>query len=42
MSQLTDDQNIDELINNADRNLYQAKKNGRNQVYPQQTTSIGL
>jgi diguanylate cyclase (GGDEF)-like protein len=42
ISQLTDNQTIDELINNADRYLYQAKKNGRNQVYPQQTTSIDL
>ncbi|MGX9463543.1 GGDEF domain-containing protein [Shewanella sp. A14] len=40
ISQLTDDQNIDELINIADRYLYQAKKNGRNQVYPQQTGPI--
>ncbi|WP_137226393.1 GGDEF domain-containing protein [Shewanella sp. MEBiC00475] len=35
ISQLTDNQTIDEMINNADRYLYQAKKNGRNQVYPQ-------
>ncbi|GGP50032.1 GGDEF domain-containing protein [Shewanella saliphila] len=34
ISQLSDDQSIDELINTADKCLYQAKTLGRNQVYP--------
>ncbi len=34
ISQLSEDQNIDELINTADKCLYQAKTLGRNRVYP--------
>ncbi|GGQ21681.1 GGDEF domain-containing protein [Shewanella litoralis] len=34
ISQLVEDQTIDELINNADKCLYQAKTLGRNRVYP--------
>lgn len=34
IEQLNDNQNIDELINNADKYLYQAKNAGRNQIFP--------
>ncbi|GGB48469.1 GGDEF domain-containing protein [Shewanella inventionis] len=34
ISQLSQDQTIDELINNADKCLYQAKTLGRNRVHP--------
>ena len=34
ISQLTEDETIDELINNADKCLYQAKTLGRNRVHP--------
>jgi diguanylate cyclase (GGDEF)-like protein len=34
IEQLTHDQNIDEVINNADKYLYQAKNAGRNQIFP--------
>ena len=34
ISQLAEDQTIDELINNADKCLYQAKTLGRNRVHP--------
>ncbi|WP_445772584.1 GGDEF domain-containing protein [Shewanella sp.] len=34
ISQLSEDQSIDELINTADKCLYQAKTLGRNRVYP--------
>jgi len=40
VSQLTQDQSIDELINNADKCLYQAKTLGRNRVYPSFETII--
>ncbi len=34
IEQFRDEQNIDELINNADKHLYQAKNSGRNQIFP--------
>ncbi|AZG74120.1 diguanylate cyclase [Shewanella livingstonensis] len=34
IAQLSEDQSIDELINHADKNLYQAKTLGRNRVHP--------
>ena len=34
ISQLTENETIDELINNADKCLYQAKTLGRNRVHP--------
>jgi len=34
IEQLRDDQTIDELINSADKYLYQAKDSGRNQIFP--------
>lgn len=34
IAQFNDDQSIDEIINCADKYLYQAKNSGRNQIYP--------
>lgn len=34
IEQLKDNQTIDEMINNADKHLYQAKNAGRNQIFP--------
>jgi len=34
IEQFTDDQSIDEIINSADKYLYQAKNSGRNQIFP--------
>lgn len=34
IEQFNNDQNIDEVINNADKYLYQAKSAGRNQIFP--------
>jgi diguanylate cyclase (GGDEF)-like protein len=34
IEQVKDNQTIDEIINNADKNLYQAKSLGRNQIFP--------
>jgi PleD family two-component response regulator len=34
IEQFTDNQTIDEMINCADKQLYQAKNAGRNQIFP--------
>ena len=34
IEQFMDNQTIDEVINNADKYLYQAKNAGRNQIFP--------
>ena len=34
IEQLNDNQSIDEIINSADKYLYQAKNSGRNQIFP--------
>jgi diguanylate cyclase (GGDEF)-like protein len=34
IAQFSDNQSIDEIINNADKYLYQAKNSGRNQIFP--------
>jgi len=34
IEQLNGNKSIDELINSADKYLYQAKESGRNQIFP--------
>ncbi|MFQ3265439.1 MAG: PleD family two-component response regulator [Colwellia sp.] len=34
IEQFNGEQSIDEVINNADKYLYQAKNAGRNQIFP--------
>ena len=34
IDQLDKDKSIDEVVNNADKYLYQAKKSGRDEIFP--------